>query len=258
MTLLFNPVSDACWIKKRFFDNKTGQEKTTIHESTYLDNRYIDSGYREELEALKFQDRVYHDVYALGKWGSIGNLVFRNIIIQECPYPPEEFDEILAGQDFGFNHYNAIELIGLKDGNKYSFKELYVRHMTNDEVIAENERQGVLKKDQLCVCDSAEPKSIKEWQQAGYMVEGAKKGKDSVKEQISILNRGTWFIDPLACPGLVSEVNSYKWKEDREGNPLDEPVRFKDDAVAACRYAVEDRGYKPLVLDAEDKRYLFG
>ena len=112
ITLLFNPISDTHWIKKRFFDNKTQQEKITIHESTYLDNRYLDGGYREELESLKFQDRVYHDVYALGKWGSIGNLVFRNIVIQECPYAPEDFDKIIAGQDFGFNHYNAIELIG--------------------------------------------------------------------------------------------------------------------------------------------------
>jgi phage terminase large subunit len=129
---------------------------------------------------------------------------------------------------------------GFINSNKYSFKELYVRHMTNDEVIAENEKNGVLGKRQRCVADSAEPKSIKEWQQAGYDMVGAKKGADSVKEQISVLNRGTWYVDPVACPGLVSEISSYKWKEDRDGNPLDEPVKFKDDAIAACRYAVED------------------
>lgn len=35
------------------------------------------------------------------------------------------------------------------------------------------------------------------------------------------------YIDPTACPGLVSEISSYKWKEYRDGNPLDEPVKFK-------------------------------
>jgi phage terminase large subunit len=159
---------------------------------------------------------------------------------ETCPYRPQDFDMIIAGQDFGFNHYNAIELIGLKDGNKYSFKELYVRHMTNNEIIAENEQSGILLKRQRCIADSAEPKSIKEWKQAGYNVVGAKKGADSVKEQISWLNRGTWFVDPVACPGLASEIATYKWKEDKDGNPLDEPVSFRDDAIAASRYAGED------------------
>ena len=125
--------------------------------------------------------------------------------------------------------------------------------MTNDEVITENEKSNILSKRQRCIADSAEPKSIKEWQQAGYNIAGAKKGADSVKEQISRLNRGTWYIDPVACPGLVSEISSYKWKEDRDGNPLDEPVKFKDDAIAACRYAVEDADSGYQILTDEEK-----
>lgn len=255
ITLLFNPISDTHWIKRRFFDNPgEKRDKITIHESTYLDNRFLDKDYKDELEALLYEDKVYYDIYALGKWGTIGNLVFRNILYQPCSYRPEDFDQIIAGQDFGFNHYNAIELIGLKDGNKYSFSELYVRHMTNDEVIAENEKKGILIKRQKCTADSAEPKSIKEWQQAGYNMIGAKKGPDSVKEQISWLNRGTWYIDPEKCPGLTSEISTYKWKEDRDGNPLDEPVNFKDDAIAACRYAGEELGRpKSTVTFAEMK-----
>jgi len=240
VTMLFNPVSDTHWIKRRFFDNPGDiRGRLTIHESTYLDNRFIDRDYKNELEALKNVDRMYYDIYALGKWGSVGNLVFRNVKYGPCPYKPEDFDEIIAGQDFGFNHYNAIELIGLKDGDKYSFGELYVRHMTNDEVIAENEKKAILSKRHLCTADSAEPKSIKEWRQAGYNVEGAKKGPDSVKTGISWLNRGTWHVDPDKCPGLASELSTYKWRENRDGNPMDEPVNFKDDAIAACRYASE-------------------
>jgi phage terminase large subunit len=241
ITLLFNPVSDTFWGKRRFWDNpgeKRGE--ITLHHSTYFDNKFLDGGYKKELEALKYEDRVYYDIYCLGKWGSIGSLVFRNVMYQECPYKPEDFDTVISGQDFGFNHYDAIELLGIKDGSKYSFKELYVRHMTNDEVIAENEKKGVLSKRQRCIADSAEPKSIKDWSQAGYNMIGARKGPDSVREQISWLNRGAWYVDPKACPGLVSEIAAYKWKEDRDGNPLDEPVGFRDDAVAACRYAVED------------------
>ncbi|GHV81307.1 PBSX family phage terminase large subunit [Spirochaetia bacterium] len=245
ITLLFNPVSDTHWMKRRFFDNPgEKRDKITLHESTYLDNRFLDPEYKEELEALKYEDRTYYEIYCLGKWGSIGNLVFRNVVYQRCPYTSNEFDQIIAGQDFGYNHRNAIELIGLKDGDKYSFRELYVRHLVNSEIIAENEARHILSKKQRCIADSAEPKSIKDWQQAGYTMIAAKKGPDSVKAQIAELNRGTWYVDPVACPGLVSEIATYKWREDRDGNPLDEPVKFRDDAIAACRYAVEELDMK--------------
>jgi PBSX family phage terminase large subunit len=241
ITLMFNPISITHWLKKVFFDNPgEKRSKITIHESTYLDNRFIDQAYKEELEALKFQDKMYYEIFALGHWGSIGNLVFRNIEFQPCPYSLYDFDAVYAGQDFGFNHYNAIELVGLKDGNKYSFNELYTRHMTNNEIITENEKLNILSKNQKCTADSAEPKSIKEWQNAGYSMKGAKKGKDSVKVQIGWLNRGKWIIDPDKCPGLANEVSCFKWKEDKEGNPLDETVEFKNDAIAACRYAIEE------------------
>jgi len=64
------------------------------------------------------------------------------------------------------------------------------------------------------------------------------------------LNKGEWIIDPENCPGLASEVQSYKWKEDRDGNVLDEPVAFKDDAIAASRYAIEElTEYRRSMLD---------
>jgi phage terminase large subunit len=250
MTLLFNPISDTHWVKKRFFDMR--QNGAVIHESTYADNRFLDKNYKDELENLKYVDRVYYDIYCLGKWGSIGNIVFRNIEYGECPYGEEDFDVVYAGMDFGFNHYHAIELIGIKDGIKYSFDELYVRRMTNDEIISENEKRRVLSKGQKCVADSAEPKSILEWSRSGYWIEGAKKGGDSVRGQIGYLNRGKWVVDRERCPGLAGELSTYKWWEDREGNVLDEPVKFKDDAIAACRYAIEElTGESLSILDAE-------
>lgn len=252
ISLLFNPVSDTHWMKNAFFDNPGGKKNhMTIHQSTYKDNRFIDAPYKEELENLKYEDRVYYEIYALGNWGSVGNLVFRNIRYSRCPYTDlEDFDEVLAGMDFGYNHYHSNQLLGLKDGVKYSFDELYVRHMTNDEIIIENEAKNVLTKTQKCTADSAEPKSIKDWSNAGYNIIGAKKGPDSVRQQISWLNRGEWVIDPEQCPGLASETKSYKWKEDRDGNVLDEPVKFKDDAIAACRYAIEEKTeYEISMLD---------
>ncbi len=244
ITLSFNPISALHWIKQRFFDTKQDPARLTISKTTYLNNRFLDADYRAELEGLKEIDRTFYQVYALGEWGIIGSLVFGNWEAKPCPYTPEDFDQILAGQDFGFNHKNAIELIGIKDGNLYSFDELWISQMTNTEIIQRVDEQGPLDKHQLCTADSAEPDRIKEWNKAGYRMRGARKGKHSVKYGIDFLKGRKWFVDPNKCPGLLSELQVYKWREDKDGNLLDEPVDFKDDAIAACRYAVEHLWHK--------------
>lgn len=238
--LSFNPISALHWIKARFFDMPEERSRTTVIHTTYKDNDYIDPAYREELERLKNIDRVFYDVYCLGKWGVFGNIIFTNWESRKCKYKPEDFDEILCGMDFGFNHPLACELVGVKDGDLWSFDELYVREKTNIEVI-EMMKDGPLLKTQRCVADSAEPARIKEWKQSGFRTEGAKKGKDSVSRGIDYLKSRKWYIDPDRCPGLLAEVQSYSYKEDKFGNKTDEPVNFKDDAIAAVRYAIEEK-----------------
>ncbi len=239
ISLSFNPISALHWIKQRFFDTPQDSSRLTISRTTYLANRFLDSDYRAELEGLKVIDRMFYQVYALGEWGVVGSLVFQNWEAKPCPYKPEDFDQILAGQDFGFNHKNAIELIGIKDGELYSFGEMWVSQMTNAEIIARNQEVELLSEKQICTADSAEPDRIKEWKNAGYSVRAAKKGKNSVKYGIDFLKGRKWFVDPVKCPGLLSELQVFKWREDKDGNLLDEPVNFKDDAISACRYAVE-------------------
>ena len=238
--LSFNPISALHWIKARFFDMPEERSRTTVLHTTYKDNEYIDPAYKEELERLKNIDRVFYDVYCLGKWGVFGNVIFTNWESRKCHYKPEDFDEILSGMDFGFNHPLACELVGVKDGELWSFDELYVREKTNIEVIDMME-DGPLLKTQRCIADSAEPARIKEWRQSGFKTEGAKKGKDSVSRGIDYLKSMKWYIDPDRCPGLLAEVQSYSYKEDKFGNKTDEPVNFKDDAIAAVRYAIEER-----------------
>ena len=244
LTLSFNPISALHWIKARYFDIPQDPARFESLKTTYLDNRFLDADYRAILEDLKNIDRTFYMVYALGEWGVLGNLVFTNWKSQVCPYKPGDFDQILSGQDFGFNHKNAIEMIGLKDGKMYSFDELYVSQMTTPEIIARNEETKTLDKLQQCTADSAEPDRIKEWKDAGYRMKAAHKGAKSVKYGIDFLKAREWYVDPDRCPGLLSELQVFKWREDNDGNLLDEPVNFKDDAIAAVRYGVEHLWHK--------------
>lgn len=246
MSLLFNPVSVNHHLKARFFDRKV--ENATILRTTYLDNRFLDPDYKKELERLKDTDPVLYQVYALGEWGEAGDAAFPNADFIPCPYHLEDFDAYTFGMDFGYQHYHAIEGLGLKDGELWSFSELYVREMTNPKIISIAEK--VLPKHERCHADSAEPKSIQEFRDAGFNVEPVDKYPGSLDAQYAYLRARKWHIDEVKCPGLAAEVRGAVYKKDRQGKPTEEIFSFRDDAMAACRYAGEGlRGRVNVNLD---------
>ena len=241
ITLTFNPIDSMHWIKQKFYDKKDDRAICVL--STYKDNRWCDEETKTNLELLKEKNPYLYDVYARGEWGNAGDIVFRNAKFERCPYKGDDFDEIVAGMDFGYTHYHAIELIGFKDGRAYSFAELYVNQKTNSEVIEANNLHPVLTNTKRCLADSAEPKSIQDWRNAGYSVDGVKKGPDSVRVGLTYLAGLDWTIDPVACPGLAAEVRGFSYRKDKNGTirEIDEAVGFYDDAIAAARYAISEK-----------------
>jgi phage terminase large subunit len=255
ITLTFNPINNQHWIKKEFFDLKTYQKnmKVFILKTTYKDNLFIDDEYKSILEGYKDIDYEFYKVYCLGEWGSYGNIIFTNWEALKCPYKEEDFDSIYVGQDYGFTHPFVISKIGFKDGAMYSYDELCLFEKTNKEAIEINMEFDILHKGETARGDSAEPARIKEWQQYGYGVIPAKKGKDSVSRGIDFINTQKWYIDPNKCPRLLQEVQVYHKKTDKDGNilPDEKPVDIFDDAIKAHMYALEPLStmkLKPSIL----------
>ena len=161
-----------------------------------------------------------------------------------------DYDDIAIGQDFGFNHANAILLMGIKDDNIYILDEIYLFEKDTSEIIQEAIRHAIPKNKKMW-CDSAEPDRIKMWSKAGYRADGVNKGgsQGSVKAQIDWLKQRQIFVNP-SCTNTIRELQQWKWRKDeRTGEYLDEPVPFQDDAMAALRYGVEGwrggRGWYP-------------
>lgn len=234
ITMTFNPVSALSWIKQFFFD--IPKENCAVLKTTYQDNRFLDEEYKKVIEDLKHQNHVFYQIYALGEWGVLGNLVFSNYVYEEITYREDDFDAVYQGLDFGFNHPSALIRIGFKDGELFVFDEFYQRGLTNAELIEEVSK--LIDKQQMITADSAEPARIKEFRQAGFNLTASVKGKGSVKDGIDWLKRQRIHISKK-CPNLLAEIQQYSYKEDKNGNVLDEPVEFKDDAIAALRYAIE-------------------
>lgn len=248
--LTFNPVSSSHWIKKSFFDYK--DENILTHHSTYLDNRFCDDDYKKRMQRRKEIDPDGYRIYGLGEWGETGGLIFHNYIVDEFNTGAACFDAVAIGQDFGFNHANAILSIGYKDGDIWVRHEMYYHEKTTGELIKIAE--GQFDKRDIMWCDSAEPDRIMEWRNAGYKARPVVKNPNSVLSQIDWLNGRKIHIHP-SCTNLIKEIQQWRWKRDEMSNDyLDEPINEFDDAIAALRYGVEGwrKNKKARVINRSD------
>lgn len=236
--MTFNPVNKNHWIKKVFFD--IPDDNVLTHHSTYLTNRFIDEAYRARMERRKIVDPEGYTIYGLGEWGEIGGLILHNWEIKDISQNLNDYDDIAIGQDFGFNHANAILLLGIKDDNIFVIDEIYEHEKDTSEIIQAAIAHAIPTRKQMW-CDSAEPDRIKEWVKAGYRARGVDKGGSagSVKAQIDWLKQRYIYVHPH-CVNTIKEMQQWKWKKDeRSGEYLDEPVPVMDDAMAALRYGIE-------------------
>ena len=239
--LTFNPVNKNHWIKKVFFD--IPDPDVLCHHSTYLMNHFCDDAYKRRMERRKIVDPEGYRIYGLGEWGEIGGLILKNWEVKEISQDLDDYDGISIGQDFGFNHANAILLLGWKDGDVYILKEVYVFEKDTTEIIPLAENADI-PKNKVMWCDSAEPDRIKMWRNAGYIAKPVKKTKRAkdksyVNGQIDWLKQRNIFVHP-SCVNTIKELQQWKWqKDEKTGEYLDIPVAFQDDAMAALRYGVE-------------------
>lgn len=238
ITFTFNPVSSQHWIKRKYFDYK--DDDIFTHHSTYLENRFIDEAYHRRMMRRKEQDPEGYAVYGLGNWGEVGGLILSNYTVHDFDTSFVRFDSMNIGQDFGYNHANAILTVGFKDGELFICDEIYVHEKDTNEIIEIANKRG-LSKHLSMYCDSAEPDRIKMWKKAGYKAKPVKKGPGSVNAQIDYLKQLKIHIHP-SCENTIKEIQQWKWKKDKKTNEyIDEPVDVFDDAMAALRYSIENK-----------------
>jgi phage terminase large subunit len=245
MTLLFNPILQNHWIYKEYFagiqwadsQKEYHSDQLSILKTTYLDNRFLTKQDRERLENEK--DIYYYNVYTLGNWGVLGNVIFKNYRIEDLSGMHDQFTNRRVGLDFGFSDDPAAMPVTHYDPKHktiYIYDELYERGLTND-VLATEVKAKV--SHDIVTADSSEPKSIQELVNEGVSVKGARKGKDSVLFGIQWLQQQTIIID-TNCINTRNEFQQYKWKEDSDGNAIRQPVDKNNHIIDALRYAYED------------------
>ena len=244
ISLSFNPILQDHWIYNDFFKGKWDEtknhyqdEEASILKTTYRDNKFLEEDDRKSLE--NETDPYFRNVYTEGNWGVLGHVIFKNWEVQDLSWLREIADNHKNGLDFGFGGDPAALVHTYHDKKRgiiYILDEFYYYELTNDVLATEVKK---IIGDQYVVCDSAEPKSIKELKNFGVKATGAKKGKDSVNFGIDWLQRQKIIIDS-SCQNAKNEFMKYKWKEDKDGSVQRVPVDKDNHIIDALRYAYEN------------------
>jgi phage terminase large subunit len=230
MFLTYNPKQEQSYINKkvRYFDD------VILIKSTYKDNPMISDEYIKIVESLKDQNERLYKVFALGEYSNVEGKIYTNIKCTNEKYS-DKIDEVIYGLDFGFNNPTSLLKIGIRDKIYYITELLYETKLTNSQLIKrikslinDNERKNCI------YADCAEPGRIEEIYKAGFNIKPCDK---SVKDGIDFIQSLEIYTNPDNI-NFNNELEIYCYKKDKNGNFLDEPVKFIDHSMDAMRYAI--------------------
>lgn len=222
----YNPLYDF-WVDDKVLPAK---DSVLIH-STYKDNDMLTSAQISEIEYQGSIDENYYRVYILGETGSYEGLVIKNWDIVGDMV--NDFKKEYIGLDFGYGAPTAAEHIRLSGGETWIDEIIYETNLTNPDIAKRIKDAGL--GHVTVVADSAEPKSIRELQNAGLTVVPADKGDDSVRLGIQIMNRYKKHYTARSL-GSIEENRKYRYIQDSNGNYTGKPINNFNHAKDAERY----------------------
>jgi phage terminase large subunit len=234
VTLDWNPVAPF-W----FHEELSNDDDVDFLTINYLDNEACpDSALNFILKAKDKAStsdfwRNWYNVYGLGKIGSLEGVIYNNW--KQCDNIPQGSELVAYALDWGFtNDPTAMSAIYKFNGALYIEQLIYQTQMTNSMIVTEMVRLGVSRNIAI-VADSAEPKSIQDLSNAGYYIEPAKKGPDSIRAGIDILQEYDIYVTSNSIE-TIKELRNYKWATDKTGKTLNVPCDGWNHALDGWRY----------------------
>ena len=245
----FNPPKTMNnWANKYVLEPK---ENRIVHSSTYLDvpKGWLGQPFIDEAEHLKEVNPNAYEHEYMGITNGNGGNVFEYLEIRDITDEEiSRMDRIFAGVDYGWYPDAFCYLRTYYDSARekiYLIDELYVNKWSNSKTADWIKKKGY--DDYTMICDSAEPKSVNDFRDAGLPARGAIKGPGSIEYGFKFLQTKTLVIDPKRTPNAYKEITEYEYDRDKEGNVISGYPDGNDHAISALRYAYEPlfnrRGY---------------
>lgn len=205
---------------------------------TYNDNEALDQEIVKSIERRK-NNKNWWRVYGLGQLGEVEGKIFTNWkIIDDIPHEARLERRYL---DFGYSaDPSAIGEIYYYNGGWILNELLYQKGMSNKQLA--DFLNNLQRKETLVIADSAEPKSIDEIRSYGINIIGSKKGKDSVKNSIQLIQDQPVSVTKSSI-NIIKEQRGYFWMTDKNGKIInEEDPNCPNHHMAGIRYAMQTLG----------------
>lgn len=258
-----NPVSKGNWCYKHFFmDKKTGVKilddeqlykerivtvgNTCYHHSTVDDNYFVPAEYIKQLDDLEQHDPDLYRVARKGRFGVNGKLVLPQFETMSHQQGMEAIRRIrnplLAnGMDFGFvESYNALVRMAVDQDEKilYIYGEYYSRDKDDTEI--EEDIKEFEESRELIKADCAEPKTIRYFRKQGFRMRACRKFQGSRSAYTKKVKRFKKIICLDNCPNTIAELQDLTFKEDKDGNLLEDEFNIDPHTLSAIWYGLDD------------------
>lgn len=237
----YNPPQNINnWVNKEVLHERKDR---IITHNTYLDvpKDWLGEQFFIEAEFLKqFNELAFRHEY-MGEVTGNGGIIFQNVKnLQITDEMIRQFDQLREGIDWGFAadpfawnkmHYDKTRKC------LYIYDEIHKTGLTNPQAM------DLIKTKTQCkiIADSAEPKSIAEFQINNFNIVGAIKGPDSVRYGIKWLQQLAYiYIDKERCPHTFDEFSLYELEKDKNGDFKDKYPDKNNHHIDTIRYALSD------------------
>ena len=255
-----NPVGKGNWTYKHFFkamninDEQLYHNRILIRDNAYYhhsvadDNLFLPESYIEQLEEMKLYDPDLYRVARKGRFGVNGVRVLPQFGVRTHDEVMAAVNEIpnrmkRVGFDFGFEtSYNALLRVAIDHDNKYLYIywEYYKNKMTDDKTAVE--LAEFRESRELIRADSAEPKTIRYFQQQGFKMKGAKKFQGSRLQNTKKVKRFKKIICSDECKHTIEELSELTYAVDKDGVIIEDEFSIDPHTFSAIWYALD--GYE--------------
>jgi len=209
------------------------RDDSYMFKTTWRDNPFVSDTIIKELESLKEKDENLYRIYNLGEKGIATQLVFTKF--STIDKIPEGMKLLGRGMDFGYNSPTTLIEIYKDEDNLYMRELLYTKNKTMPDIIYQMEQLGFDKTDTIW-CDSALPQNIEELKRSRFNVKPV--NKKSILHGIDLIKRHHIWIESTST-NTIKEFQTYRFKEDKDGNLIDTPEDDNNHSIDAIRYVLE-------------------
>ena len=242
------PISRDNWAN---LDSEEPRADRLCHRSTYLEAppEWLGAQFLAEAEYLKeTNEKAYQHEY-LGIPVGTGSDVFENVTVREIT--DEEiasFDRVYNGVDWGYFPdpwaFNRVHYAAAQQ-TLYIFDELTANKLDNEATAQKLKDHGLTREDRI-TADSAEPKSVADYNKYGLKCYGANKGPGSVeRSMVWLQSLREIVIDPRRCPETKAEFIGYEYERTKEGEIMSGYPDANNHHIDAVRYATEQIWARP-------------